>query len=170
MTANSKEGNGIYDIIVYIMMAIAVVYVIAMAVLGKSDTTVFKIILGIWIIIAVAIADFAGPLLRGKLDDVEPAAYKYYVMYAVCDAVFYMGMYVFVVNLRNATEVLHYVYFGTGLVFYGLKIVCFNRFNGLIRVENKNKKHKPSDDEEVDTLSEDDELKVFIFREKENKN
>lgn len=167
MTAGSKEGNGIYDIVVYIMMAMAVVYVIIMAIVGKSDATTFKTILGIWIIMAVSIADFAGPSLSGKLDNVTLAAYKCYVCYALCDAVFYMGVYMFVINLRHAAEPLHYVFFGIGLVFYGIKVVFFNRFNAYLeKVIQKDCLYENSDDVEIDTLSDDDELKIIIYREK----
>ena len=61
MAGNDKKtGSNPVDIIVYGMMIAAVVYVIVQCILGNNDALYFKIVLGIWIVVAVAVADYIG--------------------------------------------------------------------------------------------------------------
>lgn len=172
MADKNRNGNGIFDTIVYVMMAMAVIFVVVMSVCKMSETAVFKIILGIWIVIAIAIADFVGPLLRKRFDEVSRKAAYSYTIYAICDGVFYVGIYVCIINLRNTGDILHYVFLGAGIAAFIVKTVFYNRFKADADEEFLEEESEPENrmEEASQDNEEDEDMKVFIFREKENKN
>ena len=64
-----KQKTRLFDIIIYAMAVVAVVYVIVQTVLGNNQELSFKITLGIWILAAVIIIDFVEPFLNKNFDN-----------------------------------------------------------------------------------------------------
>ena len=108
MAGNDKKtGSNPVDMIVYGMMIAAVVYVIVQCILGNNDALHFKIVLGIWIVAAVAVADYIGPVLSGRISEVSDKALRLYMISSILDAAAYMGFYVCIINISKTGEATH---------------------------------------------------------------
>ncbi len=173
MAGNDKKaGSNPVDIIVYGMMIAAVVYVIVQCILGNNDALHFKIVLGIWIVAAVAVADYIGPVMSGKLSGVSDKVLKLYMISSILDAAAYMGFYVCIINISKTGEVLHYLFCGFGVICYISHLILNSKFNKLTGREALEAEESEAvieeDDIEVDTLSEEDEeeIKEIVYRHK----
>ncbi len=171
---NNKSGGGFFDIIIYGMMIVAVVYVIIQCILGNNNAVHFKLTLGIWIILAVAVADFIGPVVTGRFGNIPSKGAQLYTVYALMDALMYTGLYMFVINISMTKEPLHYIFLGISAALFAAKTVVYNKFQTILKetaVAEMIDKEEAEDDEdniEVDTLDEDDsdDLKIIVYRNK----
>ena len=171
MAGNDKKtGSNPVDIIVYGMMIAAVVYVIVQCILGNNDALHFKIVLGIWL---VAVADYIGPVLSGRISEVSDKALRLYMISSILDAAAYMGFYVCIINISKTGEVLHYLFCGFGVICYISHLILNSKFNKLTKQEAPETEENETpeiteDDIEVDTLSEEDEeeIKEIVYRHK----
>lgn len=174
MAGNDKKtGSNPVDIIVYGMMIAAVVYVIVQCILGNNDALHFKIVLGIWIVAAVAVADYIGPVLSGRISEVSDKALRLYMISSILDAAAYMGFYVCIINISKTGEVLHYLFCGFGVICYISHLILNSKFNKLTKQEAPETEENETpeiteDDIEIDTLSEEDEeeIKEIVYRHK----
>lgn len=164
------SGNGFFDIIIYGMMIVAVVYVIIQCILGNNDTLHFKLTLGIWIVLAVAVADFVGPAVMGRFNDIPSKSVTLYTIYSIMDALMYMGLYVFVINISMTKEPLHYIFLGIAVVFFAVKTPVYKKFEKSLKdiPDSGRPDDEETDDVEVDTLREEDEddIKILVYRNK----
>ena len=94
----SKKEKKSFDIIVYAMMIVAVIYAIVQSLLGNNQALHFKITLGIWILAAVVLSDFVEPMVNKEFDNMGEAELKKFLPYAITDAGAYICIYMFVVN------------------------------------------------------------------------
>ncbi len=173
----NKPETAVFDIIIYAMMIAAVVYVIVQSVMGNNGRLHFKLTLGIWILAAVAVADYAAPMAQRKLDGLGPRVLCLYGLYAVADAAMFVCLYIFVINVGLAKEPLHYVFLGLGALLFAGKTVAYKAFErAKLLQELETEEAKPddwdlgrdeglSDDILVDTMNEDD-IQVLIYRDK----
>lgn len=179
-----KEAKiNLFDVIVYSMMVVAVIYIIIQTILGNNNELSFKITLGIWILAAVVVSDFVEPLVNKVFDNIPFQRGMYYVIYSVFDAASYMSFYIFIINIGLTKEILHYVFLGLAIIFFVGRFLFRNMYEGYRREESD----MDSDDFEVNTLdesedeqpvaiknesqkdakkdiTEDDDLKVLIYR------
>lgn len=180
-----KEAKiNLFDIVVYSMMVVAVIYIIIQTILGNNSELSFKITLGIWILAAVVVSDFVEPLVNRVFDNIPFQRGMYYVIYSVFDAAAYMSFYIFIINIGLTKEVLHYIFLGLAIIFFVGRFLFRNMYEGFRR-ENST---SDIDDFEVNTLDEsennqpiaiknepkevvdnndtedDDNLKVLIYR------
>ncbi len=161
-----KEAKiNLFDIIVYSMMVVAVIYIIIQTILGNNNELSFKITLGLWILAAVVISDFVEPLVKKVFDNIPFQRGMYYVIYSVFDAASYMSFYIFIINIGFTKEILHYVFLGLAVIFFVGRLLFRNMYEGYRRDETA--VESDPDDFEVNTLNEteeDDSLKVLIYR------
>ena len=66
MDKNKKVS---FDIIVYSMMIVAVIYAIVQSLLGHNNEIYYKLILGIWILLAVVLSDFVEPMINRTFEE-----------------------------------------------------------------------------------------------------
>ncbi len=104
-----------FDIITYIMMILAVIYVVIQSVSGNNNRLYFKILLGIWILAAVVLNDYAEPALNGDFNRMGIGMLRLYLAYAVTDAAAYAFLYIFVINAGMFKEPVHYIFFAAGM-------------------------------------------------------
>ena len=184
MIKDNKEARlNLFDIIVYAMMIVAVVYIIIQTLLGNNNELSFKITLGIWILAAVVISDFVEPLVRKVLDNLSFKKGLFYVLYSVFDAAAYMSFYVFIINIGLTKEFLHYIFLGLAVIFFVARILFRNMYEEYEESDTDDTNDIDDiDNIEVNTLdepevnlssvtdndTEDDDLKVLIYR-KRNK-
>lgn len=174
----TRSETALFDIIIYAMMIVAVLYVIVQSVMGNNNRLHFKLTLGLWILAAVVVADFIAPLVQGKFDGLNRKASYMYGIYAAADAAMFTCLYVFVINVGLAKEPLHYVFLGVSAMLFVGKTIAYKAFEGAkLRqdIEQENiapEAWKFEQDENsadvifVDTLEDDDDIQVLIYRDK----
>lgn len=154
---NRKEKAS-FDVIVYSMMIVAVVYAIIQTMLGRNNEMTFKLILGVWILIAVTLTDFVEPMVNKSFDNMSSAKIKQYACYAITDACAYIFLYLFVINAGYFKEPVHYIFLGAGILLFIIKSLIYRKFRKKDdRVESFDEIRKPE-------MAEDEEIKVFLSR------
>lgn len=163
-----KESKiNLFDVVVYSMMFVAVIYIIIQTILGNNNELSFKITLGIWILAAVVVSDFVEPFVNKVFDNIPFQRGMYYVIYSVLDAASYMSFYIFIINIGLTKEVLHYVFLGLAILFLAGKFLFRNMYEGYRREETD----MDSEDFEINTLDEsNDEQPVAIKKESQKDN
>lgn len=68
MDKNKKVS---FDIIVYSMMIVAVIYAIVQSLSGHNNEIYYKLILGIWILLAVVLSDFVEPMINRTFEEFQ---------------------------------------------------------------------------------------------------
>ena len=162
MREKQKEGMSLTDSIVYVLMILAVAFIVVVSIKGDNARLYFKLGLGILILVTVMIADFIGPVLGGRFDDINTAAFKNYLVYAIMDALTYVGLYVFIINVSYTKEPVHYVFLGLSVVLFLAKTWVYGRYRRLARVKPATEEDEY--DVEVDTMEEEDEVKPYRYR------
>lgn len=171
----NNEKNGLFDIIVYAMMIIAIVYILIQTLLENNNTFFYKISLGIWILAALVISDFVEPLYMKKFEKMKQTKIQAYIKYAVADALMYVMVYMFIINVSFFKEPIHYVFLGVAIAMYPLRQWLYGKYNklsdgveGIMRKMDKESFEtdydRTEEDFEVNTFDEDDEIKVMILR------
>ncbi len=160
-----------FDVIVYAMMIIAVIFVLIQTILGNNNSLLYKILLGIWILAAVVVNDFVEPKCKGKFNKMKEYKLQIYMMYAISDAAAYALLYIFVVNVGFFQEVIHYFCLLLALIFFFMRNRFLKKFHllsdgGKSIVHLEESDFNTQDDVEIDTLDDDEDMKTFIFREK----
>lgn len=177
MDKNKKVS---FDIIVYSMMIVAVIYAIVQSLLGHNNELYYKLILGIWILLAVVLSDFVEPTINRTFDEFSRKQMYRYMAYAIADAASYISIYIFVINAGIYKEPFHYIFLAAGVLLFILKFTLYKNFekkdNRENRIEEILRKEREEEEElrkarfeyakddinvEVDTLGDDDVLKVF---------
>jgi hypothetical protein len=125
----SRKEKKSFDIIVYAMMILAVIYAIVQSVLGNNQELHFKLTLGIWILAAVVISDFVEPMVNREFDAMNEQELKKFLPYAITDAGAYICVYMFVVNAGMYKEPVHYVFLVLGLILFVVKGMLWNGFH-----------------------------------------
>lgn len=173
-----QSESKIFDIIIYSMMAIAVLYVLIQTKIGNNNEMYYKISLGIWIIAALVINDFVEPKVRGRFEQMKEYKLQIYLMYAITDAAAYGALYLFIVNIGFFQEPIHYLFLGIALILFLVRARLERKYKSLTDGASQiiqELKDKPGyleeeviedDNFEVNTLDEEDDMKVFIVREK----
>ena len=163
-----KESKiNLFDVVVYSMMFVAVIYIIIQTILGNNNELSFKITLGIWILAAVVVSDFVEPFVNKVFDNIPFQRGMYYVIYSVLDAASYMSFYIFIINIGLTKEVLHYVFLGLAILFLAGRFLFRNMYEGYRREETD----MDSEDFEINTLDEsNDEQPVAIKKESQKDN
>lgn len=154
---NGKEKKS-FDVIVYSMMIVAVVYAIVQTMLGHNNDISFKIILGLWILIAVTLTDYVEPMVNKSFDDMTSVKIKQYAGYAVADACAYICLYMFVINAGYFKEPVHYVFLLFGIILFAVKSMIYKQFRKKDIIEDESRGKYVSD------IPEEDEIKVFLSR------
>lgn len=177
---NREHKRKLIDIIIYSMMIVAVVYIIVQTILGNNGETSFKITLGLWMLGAVIVLDFVEPFICKTFDGMTGKAAAVYGLYAVFDAVAFVCLYIFVINIGYTKEPIHYIFLGVAVVFFIGRIFFGTVYKGIkdetAEIEETESESEPEpeiiemDDVEVNTLSEEDEedIKVMVFRNRNN--
>ena len=176
MTNRENKSNFI-DIIVYAMMFVAVIYIVIQTLLNNNGETSFKITLGLWLLGAIVISDFVEPLICEDFDNMMKKEAMFFGLYAVADAVAYVSLYIFIINIGYTKEPIHIVFLGIAGLFFGLRIL----FSYLYKKSKKDvlpadtqpvKEVLPddNDDVEINTLTEEDEddIRVMVYRSRNN--
>ncbi len=177
MDKNKKVS---FDIIVYSMMIVAVIYAIVQSLSGHNNEIYYKLILGIWILLAVVLSDFVEPMINRTFEEFSGRQMYRYMAYAITDAASYMAMYIFVINVGIYKEPFHYIFLAAGVLLFILKFILYkkfekkdnreNRIDEILKKEREEEEElrkarfeceKEDDDVEVDTLDDEDILKVF---------
>ena len=103
-----------------------------------------------------------------------------YGLYAVFDAVAFVSLYIFVINIGYTKEPIHYIFLGVSVVFFIGRIFFGTVYKGIkdetAEIDETESESEPEpeiiemDDIEVNTLSEEDEedIKVMVFRNRNN--
>lgn len=173
---NSDNKKHLIDIIIYAMMVVAVVYIIIQTLLNNNGETAFKITLGLWMLGAVVVSDFIEPLICEDFNNMTGRAAAMYGLYAVFDAVAYVSLYIFIINIGYTKEPIHYVFLGIAGLFFAGRI-CFatlykkSKEEKVIEETAVTMEQKVlEDDIEINTFTEDDEddIKVMVFRNRNN--
>lgn len=170
----SDKKHNLIDIIIYSMMVVAVGYIVVHTILGNNGESFFKITLGLWMLIAIIVSDFVEPLICEDFDRMTGKAAAYYGLYAVFDAVAYVSLYIFIINIGLRKEPLHYVFLGIAVLFFAGRIMFSMMFKNARneapkKAVNTSSQEVLEDDIEVNTLAEeDDDIKIMVFRNRNN--
>lgn len=124
-----KDRN--FNLIVYAMMVVAVIYSLVQGLLGNIGTLHFKITLGIWIVAAVAVIDFVAPLCKGELFKGSTKKNLAYILFAICDAGMYVCLYIFIINITMSREPLHYIYLAISAVMFLLRTFIYKLYSDI---------------------------------------
>lgn len=162
---NKESKSNFFDIIIYGMMIVAVIYIVIQTILENNGEVGFKITLGIWILAAVIINDYVEPLVNKVFDNISAKKGGIYLLYAVCDAASYACFYIFIINIGLTKELFHYVFLGIAIILFIGRLIFYNKFQGM-EDEDKGSAVKEPDDVMVNTLDESDDIKVMIYRER----
>lgn len=172
----TKAETSLFDIIIYAMMIVAVIYVIVQSVMGNNNKLHFKITLGIWILAAVIVTDFVAPFVQKKFDGLDRNAFGMYGLYAIADGAMFVFFYIFVINVGLAKEPLHYVALGLAAMLFVGRTFAYKAFekarDELTGVRAAQTESGGSDASEYDyeesdvDISEDDGLQILIYRDK----
>ena len=158
-----KNKKFSFDIIVYSMMIVAVIYAIVQSLSGHNNEIYYKLILGIWILLAVVLSDFVEPMINRTFEEFSGRQ-----------------VYIFVINVGIYKEPFHYIFLAAGVLLFILKFILYkkfekkdnreNRIDEILKKEREEEEElrkarfeyeKEDDDVEVDTLDDEDILKVF---------
>ena len=121
---SEENGKGsVYDIIVYAMMILAVIFIIVQTFTGHFTGLGFRVSLGAWILIAVGISDFIGPMQCGELDGYEQWQLYRYVFACILDALAYMCVYIFIIFIGEYKDWVHYLYLGGAVLLFAIRAV-----------------------------------------------
>ncbi len=164
---NRGRSNYVFDIVIFSMLILAVIFIIVGAVQGIIGTSYFKIILGVWIVALIVINDFAEPYNMGEFDNLSMRRSRLYLLYAVCDAVFYAFLYLFIININKYSEPLHYVFLGLSIASFVGMLMFRKRFK-----DEPDKDERPSYSGayvEGGIRSDDDDIKVMILKDRTSK-
>lgn len=167
---NSDKKKHLIDIIIYAMMIVAVGYIIVQTILGNNTETSFKITLGLWMLGAVIVSDFIEPLICENFNNMTGKAAAMYGLYAVCDAVAYASLYIFIINIGFTKEPVHYIFLGIAVLFFIGRISFGTLYKNAESKEDDIKvvETEPvlDDNIEVNTLSveDEDDIKVLVYR------
>lgn len=118
-----------FDMIIYIMMIIAVIFAIVQSMIGNNNSLGYKIALGVWILIAVVLNDFVEPFINNKFKDITTYKLGQYSLYAILDAAAYACLYAFVINVGLTKEPIHYIFLGIGIVLFIFKTMALKAFD-----------------------------------------
>ena len=176
----SRKEKKSFDIIVYAMMILAVIYAIVQSVLGNNQELHFKLTLGIWILAAVVISDFVEPMVNREFDAMNEQELKKFLPYAITDEGAYICVYMFVVNAGMYKEPVHYVFLVLGLILFVVKGMLWNSFHDetkrRVRIESvleEEQKERElamemADSDEIEGMDEIEtgELQIFKYRER----
>ena len=177
---NQKENKrNFFDIIIYAMMVVAVIYIVVQTLLNNNGETSFKITLGLWILGSIIISDFVEPLVCAEFDNMTAKAAAFYGLYAVSDAVAYTSLYIFIINIGYTKEPIHIIFIGIAALFFGIRILfayLYKKEKATPIFETKEtalpgvSEIIEDDDIEINTLSEKDEddIKVMVYRNRNN--
>lgn len=154
---NRKEKAS-FDVIVYSMMIVAVVYAIIQTMLGHNNEMMFKLILGVWILIAVTLTDFVEPMVNKSFDNMTSSKIRQYACYAITDACAYIFLYLFVINAGYFKEPVHYIFLGAGILFFIIKSLVYRKFR------KKDERVESIDEIRMTEMTEEEEIKVFLSR------
>ena len=158
-----KKEKRSFDIIVYSMMIVAVIYAVIQTILGNNHELHYKLVLGLWILAAVTLNDFIDPMVTGKFDTIREDRIKYFMLYSIADAGAYACLYIFVINVNLFKEPMHYVFLVIGIVLFVVKSSLFTKIS--VKPANKTvEKDFEEDNFEVNTLGDDDDLQVYKYR------
>ena len=165
-----KQKTRLFDIIIYAMAVVAVVYVIVQTVLGNNQELSFKITLGIWILAAVIIIDFVEPFINKNFDNISFKKMLLYGGYGMCSSMGCMSLYIFIINVRNVKEPVHYVFLGASVLLIAGRFVLKNIFDDLPDEEVAGEEiintgievNVEEEDVEINTLSLDDEEEITV--------
>lgn len=163
-----ENRSNIFDIIIYGMMIVAVIYIVVQTILENNSELSFKITLGIWILAAVIINDYVEPLVNKVFDNISAKKGGTYLLYAICDAASYACFYIFIINIGLTKEVFHYVFLGIAVLLFAGRLVFYNIFQGMEdEVQEKDGVPHEPDDVMVNTLDDDnDDIRIMIYRER----
>ena len=173
---NKENKSNFIDIIVYAMMVVAVIYIVIQTLLNNNGETSFKITLGLWLLGAIVISDFVEPLICEDFDNMMKKEAMFFGLYAVADAVAYVSLYIFIINIGYTKEPIHIIFVGIAVLFFGLRIL-FSHFYKNAKMVVAPAATQPvkealadEDDIEINTLSEedDDNIKVMVYRSRNN--
>ena len=173
---NKENKSNLIDIIVYAMMVVAVVYIIVQTLLNNNGETSFKITLGLWLLGAIVISDFVEPLICEDFNNMTKKEATYFGLYAVSDAVAYVSLYIFIINIGYTKEPIHIIFVGIAALFFGLRILFSTlhkkaKEQVVTETETVKADEIPEDDDiEINTLSDEDEdsIKVMVYRSRNN--
>ena len=165
-----KQRERLFDIIIYAMAIVAIVYVIVQTALGNNRELSFKIILGIWILIAVIILDFVEPFICRRFDNLSFRKMLLYGGYGLCSSMGCMSLYIFIINVRYVKEPVHYIFLGASLLLFVGRFVLKNIFDDIPdEVVDKTESQDTGvvvnieeEDVEINTLSLDDEEEITV--------
>lgn len=171
---NNREKAS-FDVVVYSMMIVAVIYAIVQTLLGNNNRMSFKIVLGLWILIAVTLTDFVEPMVNKSFDKMSSLKIKQYAGYAITDAFAYICLYMFVINAGFFKEPVHYIFLVVGVILFIVKSCMFAQFNKKDKRQARFDEIRKTEFMEEEELrrerfesikSEDDaeEVKVFLSR------
>lgn len=175
---NQKENkSNFFDIIIYAMMVVAVIYIVVQTLLNNNGETSFKITLGLWMLGSIIISDFVEPLVCAEFDNMTAKAAAFYGLYAVSDAVAYTSLYIFIINIGYTKEPIHIIFIGIAALFFGIRILfayLYKKEKAVPVLETKETVVPEvaevigDDDIEINTLSEEDDIKVMVYRNRNN--
>lgn len=134
MDKNKKVS---FDIIVYSMMIVAVIYAIVQSLSGHNNEIYYKLILGIWILLAVVLSDFVEPMINRTFEEFSGRQMYRYMAYAITDAASYMAVYIFVINVGIYKEPFHYIFLAAGVLLFILKFILYKKFEKKDNRENR---------------------------------
>lgn len=154
---NGKEKKS-FDVIVYSMMIVAVVYAIVQTMLGHNNDISFKIVLGLWILIAVMLTDYVEPMVNKSFDGMTSQKIKQYAGCAITDSCAYICMYMFVINAGFFKEPVHYIFLLCGIILFVVKSMIYKQFRKKDVIEDASRGKYVSD------IPEEEEIKVFLSR------
>ena len=165
-----KQRERIFDIIIYAMAVVAIVYVIVQTALGNNRDLSFKITLGIWILIAVIMMDFVEPFVCKRFDNLSFRKMLLYGGYGLCSSMGCMSLYIFIINIRYVKEPVHYIFLGVSLLLFVGRFVLKNVFDDIPDEVVDEEDTKDSgvvvnidvEDVEINTLSLDDEEEITV--------
>ena len=165
-----KQRERLFDIIIYAMAIVAVVYVIVQTALGNNRDLSFKITLGIWILLAVIIIDFVEPFANKSFDNISFKKMLLYGGYGLCSSMGCMCLYIFIINVRYVKEPVHYIFLGASVLLFAGRFILKNVFDDLPDESMVSEKTEDAgvvvnleeDDVEINTLSLDDEEEITV--------
>ncbi len=123
-----KKNDNIFDVIIYSMMIVAVIYAVVQTLLGHNNLLSYKITLGVWILASVIISDFVDPLVNKKFDKMKSYKIQSYIMYAIADAAMYASIYVFIINVSYFKEPVHYVFLAIAFILLIVKSRLYSNY------------------------------------------
>lgn len=165
-----KQRERLFDIIIYAMAVVAVVYIIVQTALGNNRDLGFKITLGVWILSAIIIMDFVEPFIGKRFDNISFKKMMLYGGYGICNSMGFVCLYIFVINVRAVKEPMHYVFLGASALLFVGRFILKNIFDDLPDEDVENDEPKEigvvvnieEEDVEINTLSLDDEQELTV--------